>query len=291
MIQLNIPYLSQINGIGADGFRNDCGPTCCWMLLKGYDLLKPEETVDKLYQSVVKNGDRYTSWQENKELLQKHGIYSLYDWDLRISDLEKSLLNGHAIMVLVHYGLLRNGIKTYSAFSGNHFMLVVGMDEENFYVHDPLWLNEDGKFIKVKKDILEDAWLGADGAKGSALFMTKKIGETEVVNFSGKVLSSIGLNLRSGPSVGFEILGRLAFGEIIELASIKDLENGDAWGKIAGCEVWCAIEYQGNKLMEVEKITNCEESGNHIENNNIIILKKNIITAINILNETLAILE
>ena len=290
MIKLAVPYLSQINGLGAGGFRNDCGPTCCWMLLKGFGLLKEGESVDSLYRSVVKYGDRYTSWQENMDILQAHGVFAQYGWDLRIRDVEESLKKGFVVMALINYGVLRQTINTHSTFSGNHFLLVVGMDEAHFFLHDSLWLNEQGRFLPVKKTDFERAWLAAEGTKGSALRMTRRMGVVEMVRYHGKVASSIGLNLRSGAGIGYEILGRLAFGEQVNLEDLVRLENGDVWGKLAGNEVWCAIRYQGSELMMVQTMEENFENVNESDKDWWMIVEK-INTAIALLNEALGILK
>ncbi len=287
-IKMAFPYLSQINGIGAGGYRNDCGPTCCWMLLQGFGLLQKGETVDSLYRSVVKNGDRYTSWQENIKILQNHGVYPAYGWDLKITDVEHSLQNGYAVMALIHYGVLQQAMQTYSGFTGNHFLLVVGMEKNVFLIHDPLWLNEGGKYLRVEKSDFEKAWIAAEGAKASALKMTKKLGELSMEKYVGTVLSSIGLNLRSGAGINYDIVGRLAFNEEIFIETILALDNGDVWGKLAGSDVWCAIRYQDSEMMAVKVL---EESPVDEDKNEVKTIEERIITAIDLLNETLVMLR
>jgi hypothetical protein len=236
----------------------------------------------------VKSGDRYTSWQENIEILQNHGVYPAYGWDLKITDVEESLQNGYAVMALIHYGVLRQAMQTYSGFTGNHFILVVGMEENVFLIHDPLWLNEGGKYLRVEKSDFEKAWMAAEGAKASALRMTKKLGELSMEKYVGTVLSSIGLNLRSGAGVNYKIVGRLAFNEAIFIEKILTLDNGDVWGKLAGSDVWCAIRYQGSELMTMKALEEnaVDENGNKGK-----MIEERIITAIDLLNETLGMLR
>ena len=142
----------------------------------------------------------------------------------------------------------------------------------------------------MKKADFERAWLAAEGAKGSALRMTRRMGAVEMVRYHGKVASSIGLNLRSGAGVGYEILGRLAFREQVKLEELVRLENGDVWGKLASNEVWCAIRYQGSELMTVQALEENFENVNESEKDWRMAVEK-INTAIALLNEALGMLK
>ena len=232
-ILLTIPYLSQIDGQGAKDYRNDCGPACCWMLLKGYDRLASDESVDSLYQSVVKSGDRFTSWMENITILRTHGLYPHYRWRMKINDIEEHLSRGYAVMALINYGVLKDHISTYSSFSGNHFLLVIGVDDENFILHDPLWKSDDGKNLYVNKSVFEKAWSEADGIQSSGLVMTESLNKNEVIIRKGRVISSIGLNLRLGTSIRHSIVGRLYDGNDVEFAEIFQSNEGNYWGSIS----------------------------------------------------------
>ena len=72
------------------------------------------------------------------------------------------------------------------------------------------------------------------------------------------------------------------------IEKILTLDNGDVWGKLAGSDVWCAIRYQGSELMTVKSL---EENPVDEDKNEVKMIEERIITAIDLLNETLVMLR
>lgn len=252
-ILLNLPYISQIDHPAALLKRNDCGPACCWMLLSGYHQLSENETVDFLYQSVVPSGDRYTSWKENIKILNSHSLYPQYRWNIIINDLQTALQQGFPIMVLINYGVLSIAFPTESTFMGNHFMLVVGINQNNVIVHDPLWRKQGGKNIQIPIDLFYSAWKSAEGISASGLIMTKKLNKQEQILAVGNVISQIGLNLRLGAGINHKLIGRLNHQKSIQFAEIITKNNQEKWGRLRNTKLWCAIKYQNSTLVLIEQ--------------------------------------
>ena len=68
------------------------------------------------------------------------------------------------MIALIHYGYFVSvdyGVSTQSFFTGPHFLVVSGYDDQYVYVHDPLWWGsrrEEGKYKRWTHDQFFNAW-------------------------------------------------------------------------------------------------------------------------------------
>lgn len=155
-----VPYKSQKDP-DANEFRNDCGPACVSMILNGLDIPVSTNTV---YRKTGAKANQYVSVSQMMRAALTFGVKFEYfcPWD--IDQLKLSINAGKAFIPLVHYGAwsqIEPGVSTQSSFTGPHFVVVVGYDDEYIYVNDPLWTGDrrlEGKHKRWTYREFTKAW-------------------------------------------------------------------------------------------------------------------------------------
>ena len=130
MAILEIPYVSQLED-GARKFNNDCGAASGVMLIRAYNNDK-NFTVDAYYQETGQKTDEYLDYFQIQKVLSNHKISSSLKAHLKLSDLEQFIEEKRPPIVLFFYKKLlgRNRIKTHKQFKGDHFAVLVGIDDD-----------------------------------------------------------------------------------------------------------------------------------------------------------------
>ena len=131
----SIPYKSQYDS-DAETYRNDCGPACVAMILNG---LGVNVTTNAVYRKTGASSTGYVSVSQMIRAAQSYGVNFDYFYPWSLNDLKLAVRAGKAPITLVHYGAWSKLGKTQSSFSGPHFVVIVGYDEDYIYVNDPLW--------------------------------------------------------------------------------------------------------------------------------------------------------
>ena len=160
-VKLNIPYRSQWDPDAKDHYA-DCGPTALCMILNGLgDPVNPDE----LYKYIGARGaSEYTSFADLKtaagarslKMLRKNFVPAE-----ALSELKATLNAGFPFIALVNYAFWDPVV--HNSFKGSHFVLVTGYDDQNIYVHDPLFKGDrrdQGRFCKWTYEQFMDAWGG-----------------------------------------------------------------------------------------------------------------------------------
>ena len=155
-----IPYKSQYDSDASD-FRNDCGPACVAMILNGLGVNVSTNTV---YRKTGAGANEYVSVSQMMNAAATYDIDFdyFYPWDL--DDLKNAIRGGIAVIPLVHYGEWSKLGKTQSSFTGPHFVVVVGYDENYIYVNDPLWWGDrrsEGEHKRWTYSEFTTAWANA----------------------------------------------------------------------------------------------------------------------------------
>ena len=138
----NIPYKSQSDP-DATISKNDCGPTCIAMILNGLD---KNVTTNAVFRRTGCKPTEYVSLAQMINAAQTYGITFQYKRPWSLEDLMQWISDGKAIIPLVHYGAwsqIQPGVSTQSTFTGPHFVVVVGFDDEYIYINDPLFWDTD----------------------------------------------------------------------------------------------------------------------------------------------------
>jgi len=131
-----VPFVGQI-GLGADAHLNDCGPACALMVARAQGRLL-DMSVDQAYDLVAPAGDKYTSWNQLKQIMEYAGIDAAVQHDLRIGELFEMLVDGRPPICLVNYGVIKPYSHYPGVFTGAHFVVLVDMNPGTAIIHDPL---------------------------------------------------------------------------------------------------------------------------------------------------------
>jgi len=137
----SIPYKSQYDP-DASEFRNDCGPASLAMILQAFGI---NVSTNAVYRKTGTEANRYVSVSQLMRAGLSYGVAFDYFYNWTIEDLKEKLQQGRTMITLVHYGgwsKISPGVSTQNSFQGPHFVTIVGFDEENIYVNDPLWKEE-----------------------------------------------------------------------------------------------------------------------------------------------------
>lgn len=134
----SIPYKSQLDPDAGD-YRNDCGPTSLAMILHAFGV---EVSTNSVYRKTGAKSNGFVSVSQLMRAGRAYGVPFEYFSNWTYQDLIDKVNAGHAVITLVHYGEfvdVEPGVSTQSSFSGPHFLVIVGFDDDHVYVNDPLW--------------------------------------------------------------------------------------------------------------------------------------------------------
>lgn len=157
---LNIAYKSQFDPDAAAS-RNDCGPACLAMLLNA---LGVAVTTDAVFQRTGAAADGYVSMAQLMRVSESYGAPLEFRKGWKLPDLRARMDLARPVIALVHYAAfaeLEPGVSTQSQFTGPHFVLVVGYDDQHVIVHDPLWAGprrDEGAFKRWPTAVWAQAW-------------------------------------------------------------------------------------------------------------------------------------
>jgi hypothetical protein len=236
-----VPYSGQV-GSGANEHGNDCGPTCARMFLAWAGVNPP--SVDELFNQVQPNGSFYTSFGDLCAILTHYGINAEYDAGVSIAELFSILQIGKPVISLIRYGALET-IRP-NTFKGSHFVVVIGMDLDTVYIHDPLNTPTTGECVKVPITLWVTAWnsVGDNNPQGSMIVPVNATGiipDPDII----KVVTPRdrnGCNVRKIPGLVTDAnkLYGIKYGARINIYEI----NADNWGKISPTrEEWILLDF------------------------------------------------
>lgn len=234
---IDTPYIGQV-GSGADEHGNDCGAASAGMIIKKVKGSVP--SVDVLYNEVQPSGNSYLGADQLMSLMVRRGITSTWKAGLSIADLFWLLASGDMpIIALIRYGALKS-IRPNS-FTGSHFVVVIGIDLDYVYIHDPLNTPTSGECIAVPFNLFYEAWntVGDGNPQGGAIvpdaLPTQGL-ETIVVN------SPNGLAVRSVPNTAGSKTTLLRY--VSDQTRFTLYEVRDNWGRVSQTkQEWVCLDY------------------------------------------------
>ncbi|PJF26779.1 MAG: hypothetical protein CUN53_06550, partial [Phototrophicales bacterium] len=162
---LEVPWVSQVDVNAPGAF--DCGQACVLMLLKYYGKAAPELIVKNLTDII----DGRTTASQLIKLARDFGL-TIDTLDIRPTiaslqtNLSRQLDQGKPALLLVNYRDLGfDNVIASKTDPGLHWLLVVGVEKDTFYVHDPLWMPVDrgqkgGALVPIRVDALARAYRG-----------------------------------------------------------------------------------------------------------------------------------
>ena len=154
---LPVPYISQV-GVGASYSGVDCGPACTAMLMKAY---RPDfnASVDVLFKRVRTDKFALTDFTALTTLLREEGLDAIRMNNLTMSQVFDILRTGRPILALINYEILNKaGLTQKKDFFGNHFVVIVGMDGDVIFTHDPYCTGDNGESVPYPLEFFETAW-------------------------------------------------------------------------------------------------------------------------------------
>lgn len=259
MTILDIPYVSQLEA-GARMFNNDCGAASGVMLVRAYTG-DTNLTVDDYYRETGQRQDRYLSASQIRSVLNRHSIPSTWRTGVTESDARMMIDNKRPFIVLYNYRIIRErGISTQISFNGYHFAVLVGLENSNVYLHDPLWSGEMGKNLPILLEIFLDAWSNfpifhgvPDNPPRGALIPDCSVDaeEFEMLEFGDptrmRVIFPSGMNVRFGPGTNFSMIGTRNQGDVVNIYETKE-DGENLWGCM-GFNRWIAIKFNNNTYL------------------------------------------
>lgn len=244
-VQLEVPYVSQL-GPDAQAYHNDCGPACGVMLLQAFT--DHAITVDQFYAETGHTTDTYTSYGEIRAVLYRYDLATEMIWGMNWGQLEIVLTEERPIIALIKYQVLAAEMDTYSNFQGQHFVVIVGIDDPDVLLHDPLWPDQAGKNWRIPLETMNRAW-GQAQPHHTGLATIPSLSDERVreADQDWVQVGGYGLNVRSEP--------RVAEGNIVDFVHSgkkrilleRRQVGADEWGRI-GPERWIALKYDGEVL-------------------------------------------
>ncbi len=174
MVKLPVPYRSQWDPTDAGNHSTDCGPTSVAMILnyRGVPM-----TPNGVYAHIAeaKGPNDFPIFTELILAARAVGVklnwrkYNEEGREAAFRALRANLDAGNPAIALVHYHPWRQSLG--NQFSGGHFVVVTGYDDQHVYIHDPLfglWVTpgEKGAHYAMPNDLFAAGW-GSASADGN----------------------------------------------------------------------------------------------------------------------------
>ncbi len=243
-VLLPVPYVSQLTA-GATAHANDCGAASAVMLLRAYQNI--QMTPDDFYVKFAISGDPYLSVTQIRNAMASMGLLTDFRAGLTLGDLFMALAASKPLIVLLRYKVLEEAGLTEKHFEGPHFVVVVGVDTRNIYIHDSLYTDlANGEAHTYPLDIFYQAWteVGSDPSfpnpARSAIIPTGGIGFKVTRRVRVKIAT---LNVRSGPGLNNTIVSTLKLNQVVEIN-----RETNSWGQISAPNTildqkWISLAY------------------------------------------------
>jgi len=224
---LLVPYVSQL-GPGGDQAVDDSGAAAGAMLVRAYTdtALTPNDFINRTGQHT----DSPLSFMQISNVLRMNGIPVELRTGLKLADLSLILFSGRPVILLVNQIVLEQAGLTPATFDGPHFLVAVGVDVKQVYVHDPLRQDASGQAQGIPWLTFYQAWTQAPGYERAALVPRMQLVRRVKV-------TAATLNVHQQPNGVATLAGTVNSGDVFEITVQKD-----GWGKI-GENRWISLSY------------------------------------------------
>lgn len=236
---LPVPFVSQA-GPGADSRQNDSGAAAAVMLLRAYQS-NSAFTPDVFSARFALPADTHFNLTQLRAALASLGLSTESRAGLNMQDLFAFLAASKPVLAALRYQTLAEaGFAEYGP-GGPHFVVVVGLDIRQVYLHDPRCAAAaEGAARAIPLDVFWRAWsetaseAQAPIPERSALIPTNALGFRLARRAKVKISS---LNIRKAPALNAALAGTLRKDQVVEIT--REL-NG--WGEIPGVG-WILLSY------------------------------------------------
>ena len=224
---LPVPCVSQLC-TGEDQFVNDSGAAAGAMLVRAYT--DKALTPNDFFNQTGQHADSPLSFTQISNALRTNGIPVEMRTGLKLADLSLILFSGRPVILLVKQTVLQQAGLTPETFTGPHFLVAVGVDVKQAYVHDPLRQDASGQAQGIPWLTFYQAWTQAPGFERAAL-----VPRMQLIRRVKVAVAS--LNVRRQPNDETALAGTVNSGDVFEITA-----QLDGWGKI-GENRWISLGY------------------------------------------------
>jgi hypothetical protein len=164
---LDVTFASQRN----TGTANNCLEAAAWMVFNYVGRMTDNAdiyglTVGDVIRFLNNNG-QFSTLADGVRLGKHFGVKLNVKTNQTLQNLLDELDAGRPVIALVERGKLPAIVQTFYAFTGAHFVTVVGYDAKGFTIHDPLSLPDGkGDSLLVSPADFEAAWRSTTGNSG-----------------------------------------------------------------------------------------------------------------------------
>jgi hypothetical protein len=219
---LPVPYVSKPEEI-EDMPSDDSGALAGVMLVQAYtdNAVTPNDFCHQAGQS----DDNPLSFTQILNALSVNGIPVELRSNLKLADLSLILFSGRPVIAPIKLAVLQQAGLTLETFNGTYYVVVVGMDVKQVFIHMPVRKDSSGQAQDVPWQVYYQAWSQALGYERAVLVPRQQLIRRVRVNTRL-------LDIHEQPEGSSKLLGKLSLGELFEVTRQK---NG--WGKI-GQDRW-----------------------------------------------------
>jgi hypothetical protein len=223
---LPVPYVSQF-GEGADQFSNDTGAAAGAMLVGAYT--ERAVTPDDFFKQSGQQSDVPLSLAQIAAVLAANGVAVEQRNGLKLGELALVLSTGRPALALVKYAVLQQAGLAPETYSGAHYLVAVGLDVKNIYVHDPFRYDASGRGQAIPWLVFYQAWSQAPELERAALIPRLPLLRRVAV-------TSASLKIYKEPAESAEVAGTARAGDVYEVMILKE-----GWGKV-GEGLWISMK-------------------------------------------------
>jgi uncharacterized protein YgiM (DUF1202 family) len=187
-------------------------------------------TPNDFFNQTGQHADSPLSFTQISNAMRTNGIPVEMRTGLKLADLSLILFSGRPAILPVKQTVLQQAGLTPETFNGPHFLVVVGVDVKQAYVHDPLRQDASGQAQSIPWLTFYQAWTQAPGYERAALVPRMQLVRRV------KVTAAM-LNVRQQPNGDTTLAGTVNSGDVFEVTIQQD-----GWGKI-GENRWISLSY------------------------------------------------
>ena len=222
---LPVPYISQYE---AGQVIADSGAAAGAMLVRAYtnQSINPADFSIQAGQSA----DTPLSFAQISNALSANGVQTELRSNLRLADLSLILFSGRPVIVSVKQTVLQEAGLTPEGFNGQYYLVVLGADICQAYIHDPLRQDSSGRAQAIPWLIFYQAWTQASGQERALLVPRMQLIRRVRV-------SATALNVHDQPSPNANVVDTVSLGDLFEISTQKS-----GWGKV-GEDRWINLSY------------------------------------------------
>lgn len=232
---LKIVYKSQLTG-NSQRFKNDCGAAVASQIIDTYT--KQSTDVDDLFVLAVPNlVDRYLTVWNIKSLLAKYNIPSSVKWTHDLGLIRSYIDEGRPSIAVIRYKYLQEAgyCEKGITFTGNHYVTVVGYNDTELIIHDPLYYYNDGAYIHIPNTIFSKAL--NDPNCGMIIVPDNPINGVIIPAYKTYAVNNSMRNVRDGAGTNYNIIGTRVKGDKVRIDN-STIAEGLLWGHIYDTNYW-----------------------------------------------------